>query len=395
MKKILYIVLLFSFFIVLWVVLFVFSGCQNVSPPPSTIESILPKTVPTPTSTPKLWQGKSSRTTEFTGLKTSALTVAGAVSLSWNANTESNLAGYRIHYGTATHNYTVMVDVGNVITTTLTSLAPATYYFVVTAYNTLGVESGYSNEVSYVMQSITPTPSPSPAPTPTVTPTPRPPTPSPSPTRTPTPTPTPSPSPRPPTPSPSPSPTRTPTPTSTPSPSPTALPTASPSATVSPTPSPTVAPLIIFTGTVTSCGTPIPGVTIVLAGTVSLNTLTDALGKYTISAPPGSYQITPVFSDVPPAHHGIDTIDVIACLHSYYGTSLDPCHAEAGDVNIDGTVDTIDVVGINKFILGIPAANVGKRKFIPATKILNNVTTNQSVDFTMLTYGDVISPYVP
>lgn len=70
---------------------------------------------------------------------------APIVTLAWDANTD-NTIGYKVHYGTATRNYTTHVDVGNVTTTNFT-LPPGTYFFAVSAYNQ-GGDSGYSAEVS-------------------------------------------------------------------------------------------------------------------------------------------------------------------------------------------------------------------------------------------------------
>ena len=75
---------------------------------------------------------------------------AEQVTLAWDANTETDLAGYRVHYGTASGSYTTIVDVHNVTTSIVTGLtAGRTYYFAVTAYDASGNESGYSNQVSY------------------------------------------------------------------------------------------------------------------------------------------------------------------------------------------------------------------------------------------------------
>jgi hypothetical protein len=83
---------------------------------------------------------------------------AESVNLKWNANTETDLAGYRIYYqadnplppfiGTGATEGASPVDVGNVTTGTISGLAPGhVYYFAATAYNTSALESIYSNVV--------------------------------------------------------------------------------------------------------------------------------------------------------------------------------------------------------------------------------------------------------
>lgn len=81
-------------------------------------------------------------------LSWTASAIAADAILSWDANTESNLAGYKVYYGTSSGNYGAPADVGNQTSFTVTGLTGPTYYFAVTAYDTSGVESGYSNEVS-------------------------------------------------------------------------------------------------------------------------------------------------------------------------------------------------------------------------------------------------------
>jgi hypothetical protein len=83
------------------------------------------------------------------------------VTLTWDPNSETDLAGYEIYYGTSSGNYQWNIDVGNVTTYTVNSLnTGVTYYFAATAYNTTGLESGYSNEVVYTVSSCTYTLSP-------------------------------------------------------------------------------------------------------------------------------------------------------------------------------------------------------------------------------------------
>lgn len=72
------------------------------------------------------------------------------VSLTWDANTEAELGGYEILYGTQSGSYNVVEDVGNMTFHTVTGLEDGTtYYFVARAYDTTKtVFSDYSNEVS-------------------------------------------------------------------------------------------------------------------------------------------------------------------------------------------------------------------------------------------------------
>lgn len=75
--------------------------------------------------------------------------MAANASLSWDANTESDLAGYKVYYGTASRSYGAPVDVGNQTAYTVTGLSEGqTYYFAVTAYNDADAESAFSAEVS-------------------------------------------------------------------------------------------------------------------------------------------------------------------------------------------------------------------------------------------------------
>ncbi|MGH8094574.1 MAG: fibronectin type III domain-containing protein [Chthoniobacterales bacterium] len=85
------------------------------------------------------------------GLVTAATT--GAVVLVWNANTEPDIAGYRVHYGSASAPYSSVVDVATPTATVSNLENGVTYTFAVTAYNTGGAESGYSLPVSYTVGS--------------------------------------------------------------------------------------------------------------------------------------------------------------------------------------------------------------------------------------------------
>ncbi len=82
---------------------------------------------------------------------------SASVGLAWDANTETDLAGYKVYYGTASRNYTNVVTLGLVTTYTVTNVAyDITTFFAVTAYNTANLESEFSNEVSALIPSPQP-----------------------------------------------------------------------------------------------------------------------------------------------------------------------------------------------------------------------------------------------
>ena len=87
--------------------------------------------------------------TLFLSLLFPSIGSAAQTKLAWDPNAESDLAGYKVYYGTASGTYGTPINVGNVTTYTLTGLTNAqTYFIAVTAYDTSGQESGYSDEVS-------------------------------------------------------------------------------------------------------------------------------------------------------------------------------------------------------------------------------------------------------
>lgn len=73
-----------------------------------------------------------------------------SLTLAWDPNPDANLAGYKVYYGTASGSYSIVVDVGNWTSLTISSLeAGKTYYFAATAYAASGDESGKSDEIRY------------------------------------------------------------------------------------------------------------------------------------------------------------------------------------------------------------------------------------------------------
>ena len=82
---------------------------------------------------------------------------AEQVTLAWDAASGSNLAGYRLYYGTSSHTYTTSIPVGLQTSYTVPNLtAGQLYYFAVTAYNGTGTETVPSNEVSTTIASSAP-----------------------------------------------------------------------------------------------------------------------------------------------------------------------------------------------------------------------------------------------
>lgn len=81
----------------------------------------------------------------------------GSATLDWSPPTENidgspltNLAGYSVHYGTSEASLSQTIDVADASATTyvVSGLTPGTYYFAVSAYNSLGLEGAWSNLAS-------------------------------------------------------------------------------------------------------------------------------------------------------------------------------------------------------------------------------------------------------
>jgi hypothetical protein len=114
------------------------------TPPPAATGS--PTPTPKPASTPTPAPAPTPGGTASATVSWSApLARVNGTALSFG-----ELAGYKIRYGTSLGNYTYVVDIQDrtATTHTLTGLAQnATYYAVVTSYDTAGKESANSNVV--------------------------------------------------------------------------------------------------------------------------------------------------------------------------------------------------------------------------------------------------------
>ena len=82
-----------------------------------------------------------------------------SVTLAWDPSPGGSIAGYRLYEGVASRTYTNVISAGTVTTSTVSGLASgATYFFAVTAYDTNGLESDFSSEISYTVPLPTNTP---------------------------------------------------------------------------------------------------------------------------------------------------------------------------------------------------------------------------------------------
>jgi hypothetical protein len=74
------------------------------------------------------------------------------VNLAWTPSSDPTVVGYFVYYGSASGIYTQSISLGNVTSAVISGLQDGTtYFFVVRAYDILGLESVPSNEVSYAV----------------------------------------------------------------------------------------------------------------------------------------------------------------------------------------------------------------------------------------------------
>jgi len=97
--------------------------------------------------------GRASSALAPFSISVSGSQTTGSATLSWQpptSNTDgsplTNLAGYVVRYGTAPNALDIQVRIENagLVTYVVSDLAPATWYFQVVAYNSVGVESSPS-----------------------------------------------------------------------------------------------------------------------------------------------------------------------------------------------------------------------------------------------------------
>lgn len=95
---------------------------------------------------------------EAAGIYSLGVSADAKVKFKWRTNSEPDLAGYRLYVGTVPAVYTNFVDVGKVTSFELPNLVRGMdYYFALTAYNTGGVESERTPELSCRIPLLPPT----------------------------------------------------------------------------------------------------------------------------------------------------------------------------------------------------------------------------------------------
>ena len=91
--------------------------------------------------------------------------------------------------------------------------------------------------------------------------------------------------------------------------------------------------------------------------------------------------------------------DVLGVRRHFLGIALlSGCAATAADVNDDLTVDTVDVLAIRRFYLGLNTgtANVGKWRFNPSSRSYDSLAASQSgQNYDALVIGDISGDLTP
>ena len=83
---------------------------------------------------------------------------AGAqqLTLAWDASASTNVAGYRLYYGTNTRSYQFVTNTGLILTQAVVLPHRGRWFFAATAYDTNGLESDFSSEVSWESKPVPP-----------------------------------------------------------------------------------------------------------------------------------------------------------------------------------------------------------------------------------------------
>ncbi len=95
-------------------------------------------------------------TPECSTTETNLDAISTSLTLSWDRNEETRVAGYIVHWGTEPGKYPCQMDVMESCQATLTDLVPGSAYFIsVTAYSVDGIESEPASELIFMPPSKT------------------------------------------------------------------------------------------------------------------------------------------------------------------------------------------------------------------------------------------------
>src|SRR5687768_6079465 len=89
------------------------------------------------------------RTVSLVSLSLFHVSFAAEIHLSWDANPDPDIAGYKVYARNLTLGARLTFDVGNQTTASFAATEGVAYAFTVTAYNLAGLESAPSTEVRY------------------------------------------------------------------------------------------------------------------------------------------------------------------------------------------------------------------------------------------------------
>lgn len=113
------------------------------TPTPSPTATPTPSPAPTPTPTPSPTPNPTPNPVK--------MAPDASVSLAWNVDADPTVTGYNLYYGTVAGAENTKVVVGNFNGQRVSLPTGTTYFFVVKAYNSAGVESVPSNEISVAL----------------------------------------------------------------------------------------------------------------------------------------------------------------------------------------------------------------------------------------------------
>ncbi len=97
-------------------------------------------------------------TAQITITPTNVVKTASDITMAWDASPDAAVTGYNLYYGTNSGIYsTNKINVGNVLTATV-RVTPrgVLYFYVATAFDTNGIESPFSNEISNAIPNLIP-----------------------------------------------------------------------------------------------------------------------------------------------------------------------------------------------------------------------------------------------